>query len=424
VVEQTIRAARAAFLKMRCLSGEQKNAALSAFADLLASDGDYWLAENRKDLQEQKGLVPDSIYHRLELDRDKLSQLISGVRALIALDEPCDRTLWRRKLDDGLILEKKTVPIGVIGVIFEARPDAVAQILSLFLKSGNAAVLKGGKEARHSNAAMREILLKLAQRCPFLPDGWAGFLTTQDEARQMLAYDQWIDLVIPRGSNQLVRSVMATTSIPVLGHADGICHVYVESSADLEKSLAVVIDAKTQYPAACNAVECVLIDQAVADVFLQALQPEARRHGLQLLGCEKVRRILPLTEPVTDWSTEYGDLLLALKIVDGCDEAVAHINRFGSHHTDAVMSANAEVRAKFLNEVDSANVFVNVSTRFADGYRYGMGAEVGVSTSKLHARGPVGIDGLLTYKYCLSGDGHIVADYSGASARSFRHEDF
>lgn len=424
-LEHTLQQSKTAFLTMSTLSTAQKNQALEVFADIIAENVDFLLAENEKDIQQaRQDELTTSLYQRLKLDAGKIAQLVQGIRDLIGLPEPAGQVLSTTKLDDGLILEKQTVPLGVIGIIFESRPDVIPQILSLILKSGNAVVLKGGKEALHSNNAFMKLVRQLNERCSWLPAAWATLLDSREAVHQMLNYPQYVDLIIPRGSNQLVQSIMAATKIPVLGHADGVCHLYVHASADLERAVPLVIDAKTQYPAACNALETLLVDQAIASRFLPRFAEAATQAGIALRGCEQTRSILPQIEPATeaDWRAEYGDLTLAVRVVPSLKAAIEHINQYGSHHTDAILAQDAAVLENFLNAVDSACVFANASTRFADGFRFGLGAEIGISTAKTHARGPVGLEGLVIYKYKLRGSGQIVADYVGAQARPFLHE--
>jgi glutamate-5-semialdehyde dehydrogenase len=312
----------------------------------------------------------------------------------------------------------------LIGIVFESRPDVIPQILSLILKSGNAVVLKGGREAVYSNNAFMKLVGDLNQRCAYLPEGWAALLDSREAVQAMLNYPQYVDLIIPRGSNQLVQSIMAATKIPVLGHADGVCHLYVHASANLKQATALAIDAKIQYPAACNALETLLVDEAIAAEFLPTFAEGARQANVVLRGCDQSQSILPDLEAATeaDWRTEYGDLTLAVKVVSSLETAIAHINQFGSHHTDAIVAQDTAALERFMNAVDSACVFANASTRFADGFRFGLGAEIGISTAKTHARGPVGLEGLVIYKYKLRGNGQVVADYTGVNAKPFLHE--
>ena len=319
------------------------------------------------------------------------------------------------------LLKRVTCPLGVLGVIFEARPEALIQIVSLAVKSGNGVILKGGKEATRSCQTLTAAIARALATTQVSPDA-VQLLATREEIRALLELDDCVDLIIPRGSNAFVRYVQDHTRIPVLGHADGICHLYIDRAADLEKAIAITVDAKTQYPAACNAIETLLVHQDIAPSFLPAVA--AALNNVELRGDARTREILPVT-PATeaDWSTEYSDLILAITVVDSLEAAITHINTYGSKHTDAIITEDPEVAQTFLQQVDAAGVFHNCSTRFADGFRYGFGAEVGISTQKLPPRGPVGLEGLVTYKYQLVGSGHIVATYSGVNAKSFSHRD-
>jgi glutamate-5-semialdehyde dehydrogenase len=330
------------------------------------------------------------------------------------------RVLSATELDEGLVLTRVTCPIGVIGVIFESRPDALVQISALCLKSGNAVLLKGGSEAARTNRVLAEIV-RGASEAAGAPAGWVHLLETRADVAEMLALDDLIDLVVPRGSNAFVRHIMETSRIPVMGHADGICHVYVDAAADADMALDIVEDAKCQYVAVCNAAETVLVHAGVAPEFLPRLRARLDARKVELRGCPRTVALIggPAATEV-DWGTEYLDYILSVKVVDSLEEAVAHINRYGSGHTDAIVTGDAAAAEAFMGRVDSGNVFWNASTRFADGFRYGLGAEVGVSTSKLHARGPVGLEGLLIYKWKLRGNGHVVAPYADGR-RTFRH---
>jgi glutamate-5-semialdehyde dehydrogenase len=418
-IEAILKQARAASYAMATLPTASKNAALQRFADLVAQNTDFLLAENAKDLAQAGDLAP-SMRQRLKLDAGKLAQLVQGLRDVAQLPDPVGQVLSATELDTGLVLEKKTVPLGVIAIIFESRPDVIPQILSLILKSGNAVVLKGGREAGHSNAAFMTLVDQLNTACPELPAGWAQRVSSREAIQEVLNYPQYVDLVIPRGSNALVQQIQQATRIPVLGHADGVCHLYVHATADLDQAVPVIIDAKAQYPAACNALETLLIDASVADALLPRVAEEATTAGITLLGCPHTQALLGVG-PVTDWHTEYGDLTLAVRVVDGPEAALNHIHTHGSHHTEAILAQDPDAIAWFLNSVDAACVFANASTRFADGFRFGLGAEVGISTAKTHARGPVGLEGLVIYKYLLRGQGQRVAEYVGPDARSFMH---
>jgi glutamate-5-semialdehyde dehydrogenase len=344
------------------------------------------------------------------------------VRSVAGQDDPLGRTLSSRRLDDDLELYEVSVPIGVIGTVFESRPDALVQIAALSLKSGNAVILKGGSEASHSNRVLYEVVREAASE---MPDGWAQLIEAREDVDRLLSMDDAVDLLMPRGSSAFVRYIQDNTSIPVLGHTEGVCHVYVDEAADLEMAEEVAYDAKVQYPAVCNAVETLLVHEAVADEFLPAMAARYRDAGVELRGDERTREIVEMDAATDeDWTTEYGDLVLAVTVVDSLDEAVAHVNAHGSKHTDSILTEDADRAARFMRGVDSASVFHNASTRFADGYRFGLGAEVGISTGKTHARGPVGLEGLTTYKYYLEGDGQTVGTYAGEDARPFTHEEF
>jgi len=425
-IEESLAQGKNAFMQMTSLSTEQKNQALHQLADLIESAQEALLQANQRDLDEHKDALDHALYQRLKLDAGKLAQVVQGVRQLVELDDPAGKILAVTELDDGLTLTKRSVPLGLIGIIFESRPDVMPQILALILKSGNAVVFKGGREAKQSNHAfMTQVVHPLTQACDFLPEGWAALLESREEVQTMLQFPQYVDLVIPRGSNELVQSIMERTRIPVLGHADGVCHQYVHASADVAKALEVVVDSKVQYPSACNAVETLLVEASMAPTFLPLLSVRAKTEGITLHACEKSLPFLPEASPASeqDWTTEYGDLILAVKIVEGIEEAIAHINRYSSHHTDGILAEDKTAQTRFLQAVDSASVFVNASTRFADGFRYGFGAEIGISTARTHARGPVGLDGLVSYKFQLEGHHHKVKDYVGVSPRcQFTHK--
>ena len=422
-LEQQLKFAREASLALSALSSRQKDQALRGFSESVAAQKERILTANRADLAEQEKEISASLFQRLKLDEAKLFQLQRGILDVASLADPVGRVLERTLLDEGLILEKCSVPLGVLGIVFEARPDVLPQIAALALKSGNAVVLKGGREAQQTNQAFAAIVADLGVRFPFLPRGWLSLLKTREEFQALLAFHQYVDLVIPRGSKELIHWVMSNTRIPVLGHADGICHLYVHRSARLEQAVRLALDAKTQYPAACNSIETLLVDEPVAGEFFESFVPAAQQKKLLLKGCPKACMRVPGMPPAapSDFGQEFGCLTLAIKIVPGLREAIAHINTFGSHHTDSIAAEDPAVIEEFLARVDSAGVYANASTRFADGYRYGFGAEVGISTSRTHARGPVGLEGLVTYKYKLRGAGHIVEDYIGDRARPFIH---
>jgi glutamate-5-semialdehyde dehydrogenase len=403
------------------LSNADRQAALEAMAAALEERRAAILAANQADLEAAgaDGLSP-ALVARLKLDGAKLDGAIEGVRQVAALPDPLGRRQLHTELDAGLVLERVTVPLGVVGVIFEARPDAVMQIASLAIRSGNGAILKGGREASRSCAAILEALQAGLARSAVQPAA-LELLTSREESLALLKLDGLVDLIIPRGSNALVRFIQDNTRIPVLGHADGICHLYVDRQVDQEQALRVALDAKTQYPAACNAIETLLVHRDVAASFVPQAVAAFGASGVELRG-DAEAMALGVSHAATgdDWSTEYSDLVLAVKVVADLDEALAHIARYGSRHTDAICTTDPAAADRFLAAVDSAGVYLNCSTRFADGFRYGFGAEVGISTQTLPPRGPVGLDGLVTYRYRLRGEGHIAADYA-SGARSFTH---
>jgi glutamate-5-semialdehyde dehydrogenase len=422
---QPFKQAKAASFLMAQLSTDQKNEALQVLSQLLLEQTPHLLEANQEDCtQATEQSLSTTMIQRLKWDAVKIKQLTQGILDMITLPDPVNQVLQRTLLDDGLVLEKLSVPLGVLGVIFEARPDALPQIAALALKSGNAVILKGGQEALRTNQSTMAVFKILSERCPFLPMGWIQLLTSREDAMAMLNYPEYIDLIIPRGSNQLVQMIQANTKIPVLGHADGICHIYVDSSADLEKALPIILDAKAQYPAACNAVETLLVHQDIPLSWWNILKTLTDKAGITLIGCSTSLAKLPgiTAANETDWSTEYGDLRLSIKVVQDVDDAIQHILTYGSQHTDAILANDKATIAKFTGKLNSACVFINASTRFADGFRFGFGAEVGISTAKTHARGPVGLEGLTLYKYVLNGSGQIVQDYVGPEAKPFRHQ--
>ncbi|OUO56189.1 glutamate-5-semialdehyde dehydrogenase [Candidatus Avelusimicrobium gallicola] len=426
VAQQAARAKEASYV-LAALPPETKDRALNAMACALRVHADEILAANRLDLQQARlaveaGHMKPALYERLKLTREKLETVIKGVEELVELPDPVGRVLAATELDEGLSLYKISCPIGLIGVIFEARPDVVPQIAALAVKSGNAVMLKGGSEAAHTNDALASTLQTALASVPGYPAQALQLIHTREESAEMLALDQYFDLIIPRGGNGLIAYVKANTKIPVLGHADGVCHIYVAASADLEMACRICVDAKTQYPSACNAVETLLLDERWPEKNKKALLETLLKNGVSLFGGADIAALARVSGPVTDWHTEYGEKKLSVKQVKNLLEAISHINRFGSHHTDCILTAEHEEAQIFMDLVDSAGVYHNASTRFADGYRYGFGAEVGISTGKTHARGPVGLEGLTIYKYKLYGNGQVVADYVGANAKPFTHK--
>ena len=408
--------------KMAASLNETRNKALSMIAKALRERADEIFEANKIDLERAKEAgISDAVYKRLKFDEGKLSGVIEGLEQLQGLADPIGKTQLKRQLDEGLILERISCPIGVIGVIFEARPDALVQISSLCIKSGNCAILKGGKETAETNRMLFSIIKEEAVKAG-LPENCLLQAEAHSEIDELLSCHQDVDLLIPRGSNAFVSYIMNNTKIPVMGHADGICHVYVDKYCDFSKAVPIVVDAKTQYTAACNAVETLLVHESIAADFLPKAA-EALHNAKVSLYAEGVAKDLTKAEPLSEegYHKEYLDLKLSVKIVSSVDEAINHINEYGSHHTDAIITENSETAEYFMQMVDSAGVYQNASTRFADGFRYGFGAEVGISTGKIHARGPVGLEGLMTYKYKLYGSGQIVGDYaSGKSQFHFK----
>ncbi len=428
-MENIAQNAKKASLVLASLDTNKKNEALEKIAEALVLQKDYIISQNEVDLAKakimlEKGEISQSIYDRLKLSESKFNDMIAGVRDVKKLDEPVNKVLSATKIDEGLELYKVSCPIGVIGVIFEARPDVVVQISSLAIKSSNAVILKGGIEAILTNNAMVKIINDTLSEIEGFPSGVINLVESREDVKQMLSLDKYIDLIIPRGSNKLVQFIKSNTKIPVLGHSDGICHIYIDDNANIDLGIKVAVDSKIQYPAACNAVETLLVSEKISKDFLPKLKEKMSENGVELKGCEKTKNIISDINDASDddWKTEYGDKILSIKVVSGIDDAINHINTFGSGHTDCIVTENKFASEKFMSLVDSAGVYLNVSTRFADGFRYGFGAEVGISTNKTHARGPVGLDGLTIYKYKLFGSGQIVAEYTGANSKKFLHE--
>jgi glutamate-5-semialdehyde dehydrogenase len=416
---------RAAALKLAVLSTAERNSALEAMAKALEVATPDIIAANEADLEaaESEHLAP-ALYSRLKLGESKLQEAIAGVRDVAKLPDPIGVNQIHRELDAGLILKRVTCPLGVLGIIFEARPEALIQITSLAIKSGNGVILKGGKEAINSCQVLTQVITQALAATKVDPAA-VQLLTTREEIKQLLELDQYVDLIIPRGSNSFVRYVQDHTRIPVLGHADGICHLYLDQAADLAKSIRIAVDAKTHYPSACNAIETLLVHQDIAQEFLPQIAKALQVEGVELRGDEATRKIIPaILAQEHDWQTEYSDLILAIKIVDSLKSAIAHINQYGSKHTDAIITEDSQAAELFQNQVDAAGVYHNCSTRFADGFRYGFGAEVGISTQQMPPRGPVGLEGLVTYKYKVTGDGHIAATYTGKNAKAYTHRDY
>ncbi|HEX9109918.1 MAG TPA: glutamate-5-semialdehyde dehydrogenase [Terriglobales bacterium] len=421
--------ARVASRQLAKLPHELRNEALINVAEAIESNSAKILKANESDCRAAEpavkaGKMSPAMFARLRVSHRGIGEMAARIRDVARLPDPLGRRLSATELDAGLVLYKESCPLGVVGIVFESRPDVVPQVASLGLKSGNAILLKGGVEAAGTNEVLVEIWLESLRRFPSVPSDSIGLLHTRADVMDLLTLDRDVDLIIPRGSQELVRFVAQTSRIPVLGHGEGICHVYVDRAADLSKALRIVVDSKVQYPAACNAVETMLVHKDIARDFLPKIITKLRDAGVEVRGCSTTiallgsSNVMPASQQ--DWATEYSDLILSVKIVDDVGEAIAHIDRYGSRHTETIVTEDGEVARRFMDEVDAAGVYHNASTRFADGFRYGLGAELGISTSKLHARGPVGLEGLTTYKYKLFGDGHIVAEYSSGE-RQFKH---
>ncbi|MEN8127759.1 MAG: glutamate-5-semialdehyde dehydrogenase [Planctomycetota bacterium] len=414
--------ARQVSTRLAATKTTQKNQTLEAVRKALLDNADTIIAANAEDLaQAQKDNLEAPLLKRLKFDQSKIGSVCEGIESLIALDDPVGQTLAATELDNGLELYKVSCPIGVIGVIFESRPDALVQISTLCLKSSNAVLLKGGSEALRTNRILAETISK-ATVTAGMPDGWLGLLETRGDVAEMLNLDDDIDLIIPRGSNEFVKHIMNNSNIPVLGHADGICHVYIDAEADIDMAVNIAVDSKCQYVAVCNAEETLLVHEKIAADILPKLKEALEAKGVEIRGCEKTRAVIDVNAATdADWKTEYLDYILSVRVVDSLETAINHINTYGSGHTDAIVTGSKETAMVFMDLVDSGDVFWNASTRFSDGFRYGLGAEVGISTNKIHARGPVGLEGLLIYKWRLIGNGHIVEDYSSGD-KKFTHK--
>ncbi|MFC4247791.1 glutamate-5-semialdehyde dehydrogenase [Natribaculum luteum] len=425
--ETKVDEAQTAALELAKLDDDERSAALHAIADAIDERHEEILEANEKDVTEgqrmlEEGEYTQALVDRLKLSESKLESITEMVRSVAAQEDPLGKTLTSRRLDEDLELYKIAVPIGVIGTVFESRPDALVQIAALSLKSGNAVILKGGSEASHSNRVLYEIIRDATAE---MPDGWAQLIEAREDVNALLEMDDSIDLLMPRGSSGFVSYIQDNTSIPVLGHTEGVCHVYVDDDADLEMATEIAYDAKVQYPAVCNAVETLLVHEDVAEAFLPEIAARYEEAGVEMRGDEASRGIVEMEAATEDdWSTEYGDLILSIKVVDSLEAAVDHVNEYGSKHTESIVTDDADRASTFMRSIDSASVFHNASTRFSDGYRFGLGAEVGISTGKIHARGPVGLEGLTTYKYHLEGDGQLVGTYAGEDAEPFLHEEF
>jgi glutamate-5-semialdehyde dehydrogenase len=429
-VASIARSAREASRKLALLSGETRRATLLALADALEGNGGRILAANTKDCAAAEkllstGEMTPALFSRLRITQGGIAEMAARVREVANLPDPLGKRLAATELDQGLILHKESCALGVIAVVFESRPDVVPQVASLGLKSGNAVLLKGGAEAANSNESIVAVWRETLCRLPDVPQESIHLLQSRSDVMELLRLQGEVDLLIPRGSKEFVAFMEQNSRIPVLGHGEGICHIFVDRAADLNRAVTVTLDSKVQYPAACNSVETLLVHKDVAAAFLPRVVAELKRANVEVRGCPRVLALLPEVKLVPaiekDWSTEYSDLILSVRIVDTVEQGLEHIHRYGSKHTECIVTEDQAVAERFLQEVDAAGVFHNASTRFADGYRYGLGAEVGISNGKLHARGPMGIEGLTTYKYKLRGNGHIVAEYS-SGVRHFKHK--
>ena len=399
--------------KLAVLSSDTKNKALFNIAANIKNRASEIFEANNKDLEAGQELVREnkitqSTYNRLKLDENKLRDMVQGIIDVANLEDPIGKVLLKRELDKGLVLTRVSCPIGVLGIIFEARPDVISQISALAIKSSNAVILKGGKEAVNTNKIIMSIINDTLKEIKDFPDNAINQIFSHDDVEQMLKQEKYIDLIIPRGSNNLVKYIKENTKIPVLGHADGICHIFVDESANYDKALRIITDAKTQYPSACNSVETLLLHKNFS--YKEKLIEALKNIGIDMVSAPE------------SWHKEYSDTILAYKYVNSLEEAIEHINEFSSGHTESIITENNNNAKIFMNAVDSSGVYHNVSTRFADGFRYGFGAEVGISTNKTHARGPVGLEGLTIYKYNLEGNGDIVKDYVDG-IKSFRHKE-
>jgi glutamate-5-semialdehyde dehydrogenase len=429
--ERKAKEAEKAALELSNVSDEDRRAVLRRVAESIEDHEDELLEANARDVEEaeemlERGEYTQALVDRLKLDSEKVAGIAEMVRGVAEQDDPIGKTLSARELDEGMNLYKVSVPIGVVGSVFESRPDALPQIASLCLRSGNAAILKGGSEAEESNRVLFDAIREATAEFDAVPDGWVQLVESREDVETILGMDEHVDLLMPRGSTEFVRHVQDNTKIPVLGHTEGVCHVYVDDDADIEMAERVAYDAKVDYPAACNAVETVLIHEEVAEEFVPRIVERYDEAGVEVRGDGATRELASGVEEVTeeDWRTEYGDLIVSLRVVGSLEEATNHVNTYGSKHTDSIVTKDDAKARLFMESVDSASVFHNASTRFSDGFRYGLGAEVGISTGKTHARGPVGVKGLTTYKWYIEADGHVVGDYRGERAREFTHRKF
>ncbi len=419
-----VKAAKQASLRMAALSTETKDAALKAMAEALDTHRKEILEANAEDMKAAEGNIPKEMLKRLSVTDTKIGEMIGSLESVIACEDPVGKTMSSVIMDDGLTMYQVRCPIGLIGIVFEARPDVIPQVMSLCLKSGNAVCFKGGSEAKNSNRVMFDILQAAAASAGVPAEGFV-LLESREDIAEILKLDKYIDLMIPRGSYSFVRYIQDNTRIPVLGHAAGICHVYVDSEADMKKALDVALDSKIQYPAVCNAAEKLLVNEKVAAYFLPRIADLYAANGVEMRVAPEVEKYLLGFDYVKatedDWTAEYDDLIIAIRIVKDTQEAIDFINEHGSHHSETIITENRATFDYFMRNVDSADILLNASTRFADGFRLGLGAEIGIATGKVHARGPMGMEGLMIYKYVVIGDGHVVKDYSGPDAKKYKH---
>lgn len=421
--KEQVKAVKLAAPKLAATEEACRNKALLAVSEALLERQEEIFKANENDMEQaKKDNIAAPVLKRLKFDQGKLRDVVAGIKDLVGLADPLFQTQLARELDEGLTMYRETCPIGVIGVIFEARPDALVQISALCIKSGNCVILKGGSEALQTNKVLFQIIYQAVKETG-LPDNCMMQLEARSEIQELLSCHESVDLLIPRGSNSFVQYIMNNTKIPVMGHADGICHIYVDADADVEKAIPIIIDAKTQYVSACNTVETLLVHKDIVEALMPKLQEAFREKQVELRGTSDISKVVECVEATEeDNKTEYLDYIISAKVVENVKEAIEHINFYGSHHTDCIITENGETAEEFMKLVDSAGVYQNCSTRFADGYRYGFGAEVGISTGKIHARGPVGLEGLVSYKYKIFGNGHIVSDYA-SGIKSFHFKD-
>jgi glutamate-5-semialdehyde dehydrogenase len=429
-VASIARSAREASRKLALLSDSTRKAALLAIADAIEENSARILVANAQDCAAAQkllftGEMTPALFSRLRIKESGVAEMAARVREVANLPDPLGRRLEATELDQGLLLHKESCPLGVLAVVFESRPEVVPQIASLALKSGNAVLLKGGAEAVNSNECVVAVWREALRKFPDVPQDSIHLLQSRSDVMDLLHLQGEVDLLIPRGSKEFVAYMERNSQIPVLGHGEGICHVFVDRAADLDKAVSITLDSKVDYPAACNSIETLLVRQDVAAAFLPKVVAALKNANVEVRACPRVLAFLPAETliPATekDWSTEYSGLILSIKVVDSLEQALEHIHKYGSKHTECIVTEDQPAADRFLQEVDAAGVFHNASTRFADGYRYGLGAEVGISNGKLHARGPMGIEGLTTYKYKLRGSGQIVSDYT-TGLRHFKHK--